>query len=44
MSIINKRNTSKIDILLKQDKKIFHTKDLKMYISIYFYILINILI
>jgi hypothetical protein len=27
---INKRNTSKIDILLKQDKKIFHTKDLEL--------------
>jgi len=30
MSIINKRNTSKIDILLKQDKKIFHIKDLEL--------------
>lgn len=30
MSIKNRRNTSKIDILLKQGKKIFHTKDLEL--------------
>lgn len=30
MSTINKRNTEKLDILLKQERKLFHTKDLRL--------------